>query len=325
MNRSFQLYCIASLFMLAFLFSCEEDYEPATLTFYPALNGSGVEPDENVAGQPLTVWLRTSRVLPEESKVNILIEGNGSGFGNSYTTFPPQLEPGVITLTIPRGENKASFTFTPKNDGQFIPTDYQYAFIIDQVDNKIKSIGNKQFNMTVTDNTVAFFADDFTACPGANFNERIVTGVSTWACSGFGYPDEVQTNMCREANAFNKGGAGGSNSYLVITTPIDGTQYDFLYVSAQVYSRFTGAGGIKFVYSTNYSGTGDPEADGVTWTELSAINSKLPAAGSQEWTGVAELLECIGDDPVYIAIQHKGGTSASSSSWRIDDFSIKGN
>lgn len=310
--------------MLAFLFSCEEDYDPATITFYPALNGTGAEPDENVPGSPFTVVLKTSRVMSEDSKVNIRIEGNGAGYGKSYTTFPPQLEPGIVTLTVPKGENEISFTFTPRNDGQFNPEDYQYTFTIDEVDNKIKSIGQKYFNMTVTDNTAAFFFDDFAACPGTNFSERIASGVSTWGCSGFGYPDEAQTNNCREANAFNKGGTGGSNSYLVMTTPIDGTQYDFLYISAYVYSRFTGSGGIKFVYSTNYSGTGNPEADGVTWTELEDINAALPAAGTQSWKNVTQFKKDIGDEQIYIAIQHKGGTTASSSSWRIDDFSIKG-
>lgn len=325
MTRHLKTYCIVSLFAFAFLFSCEEDYDPATITFYPSLNATGVEPDENVAGLPLTVILRTSRVLAEDSKVNIRIEGNGAGYGNSYTTFPPQLEPGVVTVTVPRGEVEASFTFTPKNDSEFVPTDYHYTFTIDEIDNEIKSIGQKEFNMTVTDNTAAFFFENFSTCPGINFTERVASGVSTWGCSGFGYPDEASSNSCREANAFNKGGTSGSNSYLVITNPIHGTDYDNLYISAQVYSRFTGAGGIRFVYSTNYSGTGNPEADGVTWTELTEITEALPAAGTQEWKGVAQFIENIGDEDVYIAIQHAGGTTASSSSWRIDDFSIKGN
>ncbi|CAN0475989.1 unnamed protein product, partial [Phaeothamnion confervicola] len=158
-----------------------------------------------------------------------------------------------------------------------------------------------------------------------NFTEHVVSGPSTWGCSGFGFPDEASSNTCREANAFNKGGTVGSNSYLITTNPIDGTQYNNLYVSAQVYSRFTGNGGIKFLYSINYSGTGDPEADGVTWTELTTINELLPAAGTQDWKGVAQFIENIGDEPVYIAIQHAGGTTSSSSSWRIDDFSIKAN
>lgn len=325
MKRNFRIYSIASLVVLALLFSCEEDYEPATITFYPSLNAQAVEPGEGETGSPQTIMLRTSRVLAEDSKVNIRIMGNGSGYGFSYETFPPQLEPGIVTLTIPRGEVSASFRFIPKNDGEFVPEDYQYTFTIDEMNHEIRSVGNKHFSMNVTDNTTAFVFEDFATCPGTNFTERIASGPSTWGCSGFGYPDEAQTNMCREANAFNKGGTEASNSYLVLTTPVDGALYNNLYISAQVYSRFTGAGGIKFVYSTNYSGTGNPEADGVTWTELTEINSELPAAGSQEWTAVAELVKDIGDEPVYIAIQHAGGTNASSSSWRIDDFSIKGN
>lgn len=327
MKRYIKTYSIVALITLSFLFSCEEDFEPATITFYPALNASGVEPDEDDAGQTLTVMLRTSRVLSEDSRVNIRIEGNGAGYGKSYTTFPPQLETGIVTVTILAGEHEASFTFTPKNDGEFNPKDYQYTFTIEEIDNKIKSIGQKHFSMIVKDNTEAFFFDNFSSCPGTNFTERVASGVSTWGCSGFGYPDEASTNLCREANAFNKGGVTGCNSYLVITNPIDGSQYENLYISAQVYSRFTGSGGIKFVYSTNYDPlvNPNPEASGVTWTELEDINTGLPAAGSQTWKNVAQLVEGVEDAPIYIAIQHQGGTTASSSSWRIDEFSIKGN
>lgn len=325
MNRYIQTYCIASLLMLTFLFSCdEEENEPATITFYPALAATGTEPDEGVSGSSLTVVLRSSRVLAEDSKVNIRIEGNGAGYGNSYTTYPPQLEPGIVTLTIPQGEVQTSFTFTPKNDGVFIPTDYQYTFSIDAVDNKIRSIGQKKFSMSVTDNTAAFVMEDFSSCPGS-FTEHIVSGPSTWSCSGYGNPDEAQGNNCIEANAYGDGGTTGCNTYLILTNPIDGSLYSNLYISAYVYSRYTGNGGISFVYSTNYSGSGDPEASGVTWTELEEMNAGIPAAASQTWTGVSTFLENVGDDPVYIAIHHSGGTTASSSNWRIDDFSIKGN
>lgn len=325
MKRSIQTYSLVALITFGFLLSCEEDYEPATVSFYPAMNGSTAEPDAGTSGLPQTIVLRTSRVLSEDSKVNIRITGNGAGYGFSYETTPPQLEPGVVTLTFPRGEVEASFTFTAKNDGIFIPTDYNYTFTIDEMNNEIRSVGQKNYNMKVTDNTTAFFFDNFATCPSANFVERVASGVSTWGCSGFGFPDEASTNRCAEANAFNKGGTTGSNSYFVKALPVDGNLYDNIYISAQVYSRFTGAGGIKFVYSTNYSGTGNPEADGVTWTELTEINAALPAAGTQSWKGVAQFIENIGNEQIYIAIQHVGGTTVSSSSWRIDDFSIKGN
>lgn len=328
MNRYIKTYCIASLVTLTFLFSCdEEENEPATITFYPTLAATGAEPDEGTPGSSLTVVLRSSRVIAEDSRVNIRIAGNGAGYGYSYTTYPPQLEPGIITLTIPRGEVETSFTFTPKNDGIFIPTDYQYTFSVDAVDNNIKSIGQKNFSMTVTDNTAAFVSESFNSCPGL-FSERVVSGPSTWSCSGYGNPDEAQSNEsngCIEANAYGDGGATGCNTYLVLASPIDGSLYSNLYISAYVYSRYTGNGGISFVYSTNYSGSGDPEATGVTWTPLEEMNAGIPAAASMIWTNVSTLLENVPDGPIYIAIHHSGGTTASSSNWRIDDFTIKGN
>jgi hypothetical protein len=332
MKRFIHTYSIASVFMLAFLFSCEDDrYEPATITFYPALHGEGVEPEEGFPGTAFTVKLVTSRRLIEESQINIRIEGNGGGYGSSYTTSPPQLEPGIVTLTIPRGEMEASFTFIPRNDDYFEYTDYAYTFSIAETSNSIKSIGQKKFSMKVKDNTLPIVDTDFTDCPG-DFSEHIVTGSSTWACSGFGYPDEAQANKCLEANAFNKGGTLSCNTYMILNDPIDGNEYSLLYINAQVYSRFTGNGGIKFVYSANYPGTGNPEGfldaeeeDPIVWTEFSEINAALPAAGTQAWTSVAQLLKDVPNAPIYIAIQHQGGTTASSSSWRIDNVIIKGN
>jgi hypothetical protein len=323
MNRYIKIYSITAALIL-FFFSCEEDYQQVTLTFYPTLEGVSVEPAIDAAGSPSVVKLRTSRVLAEDSKVNIRIAGNGAGYGNSYTTSPPQLQPGIITLTIPRGEVETQFTFTPKNDNVFIPTDYQYTFSIEATNADIKSVGQGNFKMTVTDNTAGFIDEKFAACPSALFSERVVDGPNTWACSGFGSPDEAQANSCMEANSFNKGNATGCNTYLVINEVIDGSAYENLYISTDVYSRFTGSGGIEFVYSTDYSGSGNPEADGVTWAPIEKLNAGIPAAGTQKWTNTTALIEAP-DGPIYIAVHHSGGTTASSSSWRIDNFSIKGN
>lgn len=326
MKRFINLFFLPAGFVLmSFLFSCDsEDFEPATITFYPTLATEVDEPAGDVIGQNVTITLRTSRVLIEDSQVNIRIEGNGAGYGNSYTTDPPQLQPGIVTLTIPRGEASATFTFTPKNDDIFVPTDYHYTFTLVESSNAIKSFGQKQFALKVKDSTVPFFLEEFPTCPGTKFTERIGggSGVSTWGCSGFGYPDEAQANMCREANAYNKGGSGACNTYLV-SQVIDGTQYNEIYINAFVYSRFAGNGGISFKYSTNYDGTGNP--DEATWINLDEINRNLPVAGSQVWKSVGQMIYNLPDGPVYIAVHHQGGSTTSSSSWRIDNVSIKGN
>src|SRR5688572_16619564 len=99
---------------LSVLLSCkEEEFPQATVTFYPTLAGELSEPVSGV-GPSATIRLQTSRVLAETSQVNIKVKGNGAGYSFSYVTNPPQLEPGVVTVSIPQGENSASFSFAPK-------------------------------------------------------------------------------------------------------------------------------------------------------------------------------------------------------------------
>lgn len=67
------------------------------------------------------------------------------------------------------------------------------------------------------------------------------------------------------------------------------------------------------------------ECLGVVWNELSEINANLPAAGTQVWKPVAQFVQPVPASNIYIAIQHKDGVTTSSSSWRIENFEIKGN
>ncbi|MFZ9982597.1 MAG: choice-of-anchor J domain-containing protein [Cyclobacteriaceae bacterium] len=312
------------------LLSCEDDqFNPATITFYPGVSAAAQEPEEGEDGLPVTITLKTSRILNVESQVNIFIQGNGAGYGASYVTNPPQLEPGITTLTIQPGESDASFTFIPQYDGIFEPLGYEYQFKVLGASNAIKSVGNGVFTMKVADNTSPFLEYDFNDCVTVPVGptEVVVPGdgimqTSTWGCTSFGFPNE--TTSAAEANAFGKGVPGVSNSYLIIPA-FSGNDYNQVYVSMEVYSRFTGAGSIQVLYSNNYSGSGNPEAEGVTWTPVDQMNSQIPAAGSRVWKNVGALLDNLSGQEVYFAIQFKGGSTTSSSSWRIDNFSLKGN
>jgi hypothetical protein len=309
---------------LAVLLSCkEEEFEQATITFYPTLAGQLDEPESGI-GSSATINLLTSRVLPETSQVNIKIVGNGAGYGYSYVTNPPQLEPGIVTLTIPKGENSASFSFTPLNDGIVEKDDYTYTFSIEEYNHSVKSTGRGHFTMTVKERPLRYY--DFNDCSGTpgGFTEQIVTGAmaaNTWGCTNFGYPTE--STKAAEANAFGKG-AGTSNSYLVLSSPVDATALSKLHVKMLVYSHFSGSGQVKIKYSTNYSGTGNPEAVGVLWTEVAGTSAQLPSAGSRAWTPISGTIDGINGSNVYIAIQYTGGTASSASNWRIENFEIKG-
>ncbi len=322
-----QKIIVTSFVALAFLLSCTDEYEQATITFYPALEAASIEPAVGEQGTPYRVELITSRILAQESQVNIRIEGNGAGYGNSYLTNPPPLQPGLITLTIPANTSTASFTFTPLNDGVVEVNDYTYRFTIAETSNSIRSVGQDVFTFKVTEPPL--FAAAFNTCSGspAGFVERIVPGAlpaATWACTDFGYPNE--TTKAIEANAFNKGN-GVSNAYLILQEPLDGTDFNELFISMRVYSRFSGAGQLRLKYSTNYSGTGNPEAEGVVWTEVPGSTALLPNAGSRVWTDVEGSISGIADEQVYIAFQFSGAIgntgSSSSSNWRIDDLNIK--
>jgi hypothetical protein len=316
-----------SILGVLLLGSCiQDEFEQATVTFYPELSGEVNEPNVGQEGTPLTVTLKTSRLLLKESQVNIKIVGSGAGYGYSYVTNPPMLEPGIITLTIPQGSNTASFTFTPKYDGIVLQNDYQYSFTIDGANNAIKSTGQKHYSLTVKEGRLRAY--DFNGCTSGSipqgFTEQIVTGdgvmtASTWACTPFGYPNE--TTGAVEANAFGKG-SGESNSYLVMA-PINADLFSKIYINLLVYSRFSGAGSIKLRYSTNYSGAGNPEAVGVIWTDLTDLNAQMPSAGSRVWKPVIGILENVSGSNLYLAIQFTGGTGGSSSNWRVENFDIK--
>jgi hypothetical protein len=323
-TKYIKLLSYSSLIMVTVLCSCiKDEYEQATITFYPTLSAEADEPNVGTDGIPVTINLLTSRNMLEESQVNIKIIGSGAGYGYSYVTNPPMLESGIVTLTIPKGQSKTSFTFTPRNDG-IITNDYHYAFVIDGASNGIKSIGQKQFTLTVKEGRLRKY--DFNACSGApaGFTEQIVPGPgimtsTTWGCTTFGY----NTTSGIEANAFGSNKSEGTcNSYLVMDV-IDAKAYSTFYASVQVYSHFSGPGTIKIKYSTNYAGSGNPEAESVVWTDFAEMNSQLPAAGSRTWKTINGKLENVNADKLYFAIHFTGATKSSSANWRVDNFELK--
>jgi len=75
---------------------------------------------------------------------------------------------------------------------------------------------------------------------------------------------------------------------------------------------------IYLMYSTNYSGSGDP--NNATWTDISSQASW--SAGEYIWTASGEIdLSSISGAQVYIAFQYDS-QSGSGKTWQIDDVSI---
>ncbi|MCK5930676.1 MAG: ExeM/NucH family extracellular endonuclease [Fulvimarina manganoxydans] len=77
---------------------------------------------------------------------------------------------------------------------------------------------------------------------------------------------------------------------------------------------------VKFLYSTDYSGSGNPED--ATWTEVSYNSSN----GNYAEVGSGDLdLSAVKGQQVYFAFQYtsSGTGNGSSSRWQIDDFSVR--
>lgn len=74
---------------------------------------------------------------------------------------------------------------------------------------------------------------------------------------------------------------------------------------------------LKLYYSTNYSGYGDPNAAGVTWTEISYTNGGV--GGGVTSSGILDLSDISGSS-VFIGFKYLGTNSPTR--WYVDDISI---
>lgn len=166
---------------------------------------------------------------------------------------------------------------------------------------------------------------DFETCSDfeipVGFIEEFVTGSKTdrgWGCRPFGRDGGTGV----QASAF--GGEDGDDNAWLIMDPIDADAFGEISINFWMESFFSGPGEIKVLYSSDYSGSGDPQV-GATWTELADVTAELPAGGSQVFTEVTTAPCDMSGSSVYIAFQYVGGSSSASSSWTLDDLTVTGN
>ncbi|MCS6822912.1 MAG: DUF5017 domain-containing protein [Cytophagaceae bacterium] len=154
---------------------------------------------------------------------------------------------------------------------------------------------------------------------GVDWIEAIVPGAKTdrgWAYRKAG----GKTGGGMVASAF--AGAEGTDDTYLITGPFDFNQYSTIYMRFDVQSKYSpDPGELKVKYSTNYPGRDNPQATGVTWTDITAINNQLPA-NDNVWTCVLADISSIRGSKVYIAFHYKGGTNTNSKQWTLDNLQI---
>lgn len=171
------------------------------------------------------------------------------------------------------------------------------------------------------------FSDDFNGTTTeyeipTNWYEGIAAGSKTDRGWAFRKSYGVNSTGCMSSSSY--GGTNGNDNVYLLTGPFNFSNYTTINVGFDIKKAFDGPGVLTVEYSTNYSGSGDPEASGVTWTALSSVNSQLPvtASTSAPFTNVIADLSTIRDSKVYIAFHWKGGTAAASGTYNLDNFVI---
>ncbi len=142
--------------------------------------------------------------------------------------------------------------------------------------------------------------------------------VNTWAAGSVTSPS---ADRFAAVNGF--GDTAAANDWL-ISPPFNLDETANEAVSFETWTQFTDIGttapAVRFLYSTNYSGLGSPAL--ATWTELPYSS---PAANSQVFTSSGSIdVSSITGSQVWFAFRYSssGTTGTTSTSWRVDDFSI---
>ncbi|MEQ8926593.1 MAG: choice-of-anchor J domain-containing protein [Fulvivirga sp.] len=180
-------------------------------------------------------------------------------------------------------------------------------------------------NCNLTGAGTVIVAHDFEGCTDdfstpSGFTEVFGPGSKTdrgWGCRNDG------TDGSRGVRASAFGGVEGFDDAWLIMNPIDVSAFTEVSITVDVQSPFDGPGDLLILYSSDYSGSGDPYA--ATWTELSNVESQLPTKGAGEFATVSTAPCDMSGGSVYVAFQYVNGTSSASAAWSIDNLEVRGN
>jgi trimeric autotransporter adhesin len=180
--------------------------------------------------------------------------------------------------------------------------------------------------LTGTGITVGTNLYDFNTCATTlsdSFTAFSKTGAQTWACTTFGRNRADSTGKLSAPSAIQITGfatvAVANEDWLIspkIAIDSSSTKTPIL----TFFSRTKFAGNtLQLRASTNYSGSGDPEAAGVTWQ---TINVQFPTIDSDTWTASQEinLAQYRGKD-VYLAWIYTSD-NVNASRWTLDDIQV---
>jgi hypothetical protein len=145
-----------------------------------------------------------------------------------------------------------------------------------------------------------------------------VSGSTSWT-----YDDEAFAGADRaQIDGFEQ--SADENHYLV-SPAFNFTSQTNLTIEFN-YGEFGEGPDIELLYSTTYTGSGDPEASGVVWTPISVtFTDNSTSAFSNSSSGIIALPATLeGQTDVYFAFQYVGDASITdgAEAWYIDDIIV---
>lgn len=163
-----------------------------------------------------------------------------------------------------------------------------------------------------------------------NFNDNFPAwiryselGAQVWSLEPtYGNPyNGYDPNPCAKMTGYS--GSSNANIDWLISPAQDLSTYTNASFAFDNAYKFDGPVIETFV-SNNYSGTGNPNATGVTWVKIDGLklsegNYKYKFSGILDISGFTGL----GNETVYVAIKYTSTTTASST-WEIDNFKVYG-
>ncbi|SDB90306.1 endonuclease [Williamwhitmania taraxaci] len=155
-------------------------------------------------------------------------------------------------------------------------------------------------------------SEDFVSCLPSDWLAYSVASNKNWACV---------------SNAFEINGFGGdvASEDWLITKKVDATNYKSIALSFKVKTKFTDANypnTLTVCYSTDYSGTGNPNT--ATWNKLTYT---VPASNSNAYVSSGNIdLTSLEGKQFYIGFKYvsSGTTAGSASLWGVDDILLVG-
>ena len=239
----------------------------------------------------------TEATVNQKYTYNVTFEGDNAQI--TATTIPDWLSLTDATSTTAKLSGVASSANSGANS------------VVLSISDSKQSV-TQEFDINVTNGTGKEIINvDFSECLPSGWTTYSVSGSKDWGC------DSEFLNI----NAY--GGTGACNDWF-ISDELNLDAYTNENLTFKTWTRYTDTEHprLKIKYSTDYTGSGNPES--ATWTNL---NYTYPDANSQEWINSGDIdLSAVSGSSVYLAYQYtSSGTSGGSSTyWKLDDILLTG-